>query len=73
LKSVGAPFFDLYIVRNFFDAEACGELIAAIRDSAATAALTYGKGDAAVDELVRRVSRASLSDEMLASVHPIFH
>jgi predicted 2-oxoglutarate/Fe(II)-dependent dioxygenase YbiX len=65
---VAAPFFDLYIIRKFFDAEACGELIAEMRESGASAALTYGKGEAAVDERVRRVSRISVSGETLASV-----
>lgn len=39
-----------------------------MRNSAATTALTYGKGDAAVDERVRRVRRITVSEETLVSV-----
>ena len=60
--------FDLYTVRSFLDEEKCRELIAEIGHSAATAALTYGKGEAAVDERVRRVKRVSVWPETVAYV-----
>lgn len=60
--------FDVYINRNFFDADACRELIAEMRRSPATAALTYGKGGAAVDETVRRASRVAPSEQTVAYV-----
>jgi SM-20-related protein len=53
-----AAGFDLYMVRNFFDAETCRELVAEMRRSPAAPAVVYGRGDAgAVDERVRKVSR----------------
>ena len=60
--------FDLYIVKNFFDAGTCRDLIAEMRHSATTAALTHGKGDAAVDEGVRRVRQVSVSPETASFV-----
>jgi len=60
--------FDLQIVRNFFDEKTCRELIAEMRDSAASAALTYGKGDAAVDERVRQVRSVSPLPQTVAYV-----
>jgi SM-20-related protein len=60
--------FDLYIVRNFLDKETCRKLIAEMRQSSTTPALTYGKGEAAVDERVRRVIQVSVSPETVASV-----
>jgi SM-20-related protein len=65
---VDESFFDLYIVRNLFDKETCRELIAEMRQSSTTPALTYGKGEAAVDERVRRVIQVSVSPETVASV-----
>ena len=50
--------FDLYVVRNFFGAETCRELVMEMRHSPAAPAVVYGRGDAgAVDERVRKVSR----------------
>lgn len=60
--------FDLYIVRNFLDKEICRKLIAEMRRGRPTAALTYGKGEAAVDEHVRRVRQVSVSPETVAYV-----
>lgn len=60
--------FDLYTVKHFFDAPTCRELIAEMRSSRASAAVTYGKGDAAVDENVRRVSRITLSEATVQNV-----
>jgi SM-20-related protein len=65
---VDNPSFDLHIVKNFFDEKTCRELIAEMRASAASAALTYGKGDATVDERVRRVRRLSPSPQTVAFV-----
>ncbi len=50
--------FDLHLVRGFFDAETCRELIAELRRSPAAAAVTYGQGEAgSVSERVRKVER----------------
>jgi SM-20-related protein len=62
-----APF-DLYIVENFVDAQACREIIAEMRASARAPAPTYGKGEASVDESVRRVHRAHPRAETLARI-----
>lgn len=56
-------FFDLYILKNFFDAATSRELIVELRNCATAPALTYGKGDAAVDERIRRVRQVSISPE----------
>ena len=60
--------FDLCIVRNFLDKEFCRKLIAEMRRARATAAVTYGKGKASVDERVRRVRQVSVSLETVADV-----
>jgi SM-20-related protein len=62
-----APF-DLYIVENFVDAQACREIIAEMRAAASVPAPTYGKGEASVDERVRRVNCAHPSAETLARI-----
>src|SRR5690242_14641965 len=50
--------FDLYIIRNFLDAETCGELIAEMRHASAGPATVYAMSEAvAVDERVRKVTR----------------
>jgi predicted 2-oxoglutarate/Fe(II)-dependent dioxygenase YbiX len=54
--------FDLSIVKDFFAAEACRELIKDMRSSPSRAALTYGKGEPAVDERVRRAVRVTPSE-----------
>jgi predicted 2-oxoglutarate/Fe(II)-dependent dioxygenase YbiX len=51
--------FDLLIVRDFFDAKTCGDLIHEMRRAPVNAALTYGKGEAAVDETIRRARHIS--------------
>ena len=61
-------FFDLYILKNFFDVATSRELIAEMRRCATAPALTYGKGDAAVDERVRRVRQVSISPERASFV-----
>ena len=61
--------FDLYVVRNFFDAEACQELITELRRLPIAPATVYGKGDAgAVDERVRKAARIVPSPETLERV-----
>jgi predicted 2-oxoglutarate/Fe(II)-dependent dioxygenase YbiX len=74
---VDQPFFDLYRVKNFLKEEVCRELIDEMRNSAASPALTYGKGDAdrrltapdhdrpagAIDDSVRRVKRVHTSPQ----------
>ena len=65
---MGNPFFDLSIVRNFLDKEVCHKLIAEMRQSSTMPALTYGKGDPAVDEHVRRVRQVSISPQTLSFV-----
>jgi SM-20-related protein len=62
------PKFDLHIVKDFFDANTCREVVNDMRDSPAAASLTYGKGEAAVDERVRRASRVSPSAKTVAYV-----
>ena len=61
-------FFDLYILKKFFDVATSRELIAEVRSCAMTPALTYGKGDAAVDERIRRVRQVSISSESASFV-----
>ncbi|MFY9618474.1 MAG: 2OG-Fe(II) oxygenase [Pyrinomonadaceae bacterium] len=54
-------FFDLFILKNFFDVATSRELIAEMRSCTPAPALTYGKGEAAIDERVRRVRQVSIS------------
>lgn len=63
-----APKFDLSIVKEFFDAATCRQIVDDMRRSPVSAALTYGKGEAAVDERVRRARRVSPSADTVASV-----
>jgi len=51
--------FDLFILKEFFDAKTCRNLIDEMCRAPVSAALTYGKGEAAVDETVRRARRSS--------------
>lgn len=53
--------FDLFTVRDFFDAGTCRALIEEMRHSPVNAALTYGQGEGVVDERVRRVRQVSMS------------
>jgi SM-20-related protein len=53
-----ASHFKLYLIRDFFDAHTCGEIIAELSAAEANAATVYGRGDAAsVDERTRRAAR----------------
>lgn len=60
--------FDLHIIRNIFDPETCRKLITEMRAAHMDAAPTYGKGDATIDERVRRVRQVSVSKETIAYV-----
>ncbi|HEY8188700.1 MAG TPA: 2OG-Fe(II) oxygenase [Pyrinomonadaceae bacterium] len=62
------PEFDLFIVKDFFDVKTCRAIVNDMRCSPFSAASTYGKGDATVDERVRRTSRASPSTETVLYV-----
>lgn len=61
--------FDLYLVRNFFDADTCRELIAEMRSSSATPAVTYGQGmSGEVNETVRKLARVQPSEKTITRV-----
>jgi predicted 2-oxoglutarate/Fe(II)-dependent dioxygenase YbiX len=52
--------FDLFLVRDFFDAPTCERLAAEMRSAAGRPATVYGRGESgAVDERVRRAVRVS--------------
>ena len=56
--------FDLYVLRGFFDAGACGEFVEEMRGSAVAPATVYGRGESGdVDERVRRAARLTPSPE----------
>jgi SM-20-related protein len=61
--------FDLHLVKSFLDAETCRELIAEMRRSPASPAVTYGQGGpGAVNERVRRVESLMPSRETVEHV-----
>src|SRR6266478_762069 len=61
--------FDLYLVKNFLDVESCRELIAEMRSSPASPAVTYGQENSGVvNERVRKVARAQPSATTVAGV-----
>jgi SM-20-related protein len=61
--------FDLYVLKNFFDAEACAEFVGEMRRAPGGAASVYGRGGAGdVDERVRKVSRVTPSAETFGRV-----
>lgn len=62
------PFFDLHVIKNFLDPDTSRRLVREMRSAPLSAALTYGRGDATVDELVRRVSRVGVSQNSFAYV-----
>ena len=68
MKSVDDPFFDLHIIKKFFDPDTSRRLVREMRSAPLSAALTYGRGDATVDERVRRVSRVTVSENSVAYV-----
>src|SRR5258706_1821793 len=56
--------FDLLLVASFLDPEICREVIAEMRRSPATPAVTYGqRGSGSVNERVRKVERLEPSRE----------
>ena len=64
-----SDYFDLYLVRNFFDADTCRELIAAMQSSPARPAVTYGQGSAGeINDRVRKVTRVQPSTETVTRV-----
>jgi SM-20-related protein len=61
--------FDLLLVKKFFDAETCRELITEIRRSPAEPAVTYGQGGpGSVNERVRKVESLMPSKETVEQV-----
>lgn len=62
------PSFDLHIIKHFLEAERCREIVNDMRQSPAGAALTYGRGAAAVDERTRRAMQVSPAAQTIAYV-----
>jgi SM-20-related protein len=61
--------FDLYLVRNFLDADACRELMAEMRLSTASPGVTYGQANSGVvNDRVRKVSRVQPSEKTIQRV-----
>jgi SM-20-related protein len=61
--------FDLQLVREFFDAPSCRELLNELRLSPSVPAVTYGQGGLGyVDERIRRVARLSPSPKTVEEV-----
>jgi SM-20-related protein len=61
--------FKLYLVREFFDAQSCDELLGELRLCDERPATVYGAGESgAVDERVRRVARLAPSAETVERV-----
>ena len=61
--------FDLYLLRSFFDAETCREIIAEMRRSPVSPATVYGRGESgSVDERVRKAARLVPSRESVERV-----
>lgn len=53
--------FDLHLIKDFFDANTCREIVKDMSSSPAGASLTYGKGEGAVDDRIRRAVEVSPS------------
>jgi SM-20-related protein len=61
--------FDLHLVKGFFDAETCRDLITELRGSPAAPAVTYGQGGpGSVNERVRKVARLIPSRKTIEQV-----
>lgn len=61
--------FNLYLVRDFFDARTCGEIIAELCSAQDSPATVYGVGESgSVDERVRRVLRLQPSPDTVERV-----
>jgi SM-20-related protein len=55
---------DLLVIKDFLDAEICRDIVSEMRSAAGGPATVYGKEKSgAVDELVRKVSRITVSPE----------
>ena len=68
-KSHTSDHFDLYLVNNFFDVESCRELIAEMRSSPASPAVTYGQESSGeVNKRVRKVTRAQPPEKTITRV-----
>ena len=68
-KPTPASPFDLHLVRGFFDAETCGELIAELCRSPGGPAVTYGEGRlGSVNERVRKVESLVPAREIVEHV-----
>ena len=68
-KSDQRDHFDLFLLSNFFDADLCRALIAEMRDSPASPAITYGQGSSGeVNERVRKVARVIPSEKTITRV-----
>ena len=68
-RSHTSDHFDLYLASNFFDADFCRDLIAEMRSSTASPAVTYGHGSSSeVNERVRKVTRTQPSAKTVALV-----
>ena len=61
--------FDLYVLRDFFDAGVCAELLGELRRASVGAAEVYGRGaSGGVDERVRKAARLAPSAETVERV-----
>jgi SM-20-related protein len=61
--------FDLYLLRSFFDAQTCREIIAEMRRSPVSPATVYGRGESgSVDGRMRKVARLVPSREIVELV-----
>lgn len=61
--------FDLNLVCNFFDVDFCRELIAEMRSSTASPAVTYGQGSSGeINDRVRKATRVQPSENTIARV-----
>src|SRR5260370_35449698 len=69
-----AAQFNLYLVREFFDARTCAEIIDELCHAPDAPATVYGQGEAgAVDERVRKVARLTPANGTLESVRRRLH
>lgn len=64
-----ASYFKLYLIKDFFDAHTCGEIIAELSAAQISAATVYGRGDSAsVDERTRKAARLLPTTQTVESV-----
>ena len=67
--SDSAAIFDLYLIKNFFDARTCAEIVAELVSAEGGAATVYGRGEAgSVDERVRKAARVTPSPDTVELV-----